>query len=69
MKKIAAIFAVLYAASDEFHQLFVPGRAGSIRDVIIDGTGAVLGVCIFVGVKKCISFLWNRHKFREIKLS
>ncbi len=66
---IAAIFAILYAASDEFHQLFVPGRAGSIRDVIIDGTGAVLGVCIFVGVKKCISFLWNRRKSREIKLS
>ena len=66
---IAAIFAILYAASDEFHQLFVPGRAGSIRDVVIDGMGAVLGVCIFVGVKKCISFLWNRHKSRKIKLS
>lgn len=66
---IAAISATLYAASDEFHQLFVPGRAGSVRDVIIDGTGAILGICIFVGVKKCISFLWNRRKFREIKLS
>ena len=66
---IAAIFAILYAASDECHQLFVPGRAGSIRDVVIDGTGAILGVCIFVGVKKCISFLWNRRKSREIKLS
>lgn len=66
---IAAVFAILYAASDEFHQLFVPGRAGSIRDVIIDGTGAILGVCIFVGVKRCISFLWNRRKSKEIKLS
>ena len=66
---IAAIFTILYAASDEFHQLFVPGRAGSIRDVVIDGSGAILGICIFIGVKKCISFLWNRHKSREIKLS
>ncbi len=28
-----------YAASDEFHQLFVPGRGGSIRDVAIDAIG------------------------------
>lgn len=66
---LASVSAILYAASDEFHQLWVPGRAGSIGDVMIDGAGAVLGVCIFVGVKKCISFLWNRHKLRKIKLS
>lgn len=64
---LASLFAVLYAASDEFHQLSVPGRAGSIGDVMIDGAGAILGVSIFVGVKKCISFLWNRHKSKAIK--
>ena len=36
----------LYAFTDEFHQLFVPGRAGMIRDVFIDTTGAVLGAFI-----------------------
>ncbi len=43
-------FSVLYAASDELHQLFVPGRAGQIRDVAIDGCGAFLGIviCIFI---------------------
>lgn len=66
---LAAILTILYAASDEFHQLSVPGRAGSIRDVMIDGTGAILGVIIFVGVKKCINFLWNRRKYKEIKSS
>lgn len=30
---------VLYAASDEFHQLFVPGRAGRVSDVLIDSSG------------------------------
>jgi VanZ family protein len=34
-------FALLYAATDEFHQTFVPSREGCIRDVIIDGTGAL----------------------------
>lgn len=36
--------AVLYAATDEFHQLFVPGRSGQLKDVCIDGAGALLGV-------------------------
>lgn len=66
---IASMLAMLYAASDEFHQLSVPGRAGSIGDVMIDGTGAILGVNIFVGVKKCINFLWNRRKYRKTKSS
>ena len=49
---------------DEVHQLFVPGRAGMISDVLIDSAGAVSGILVFLGVKKCISFLWNRHRFK-----
>ena len=43
------VFAVVvfYAASDEFHQLFVIGRAGSLRDVLIDGIGAFLGLQVY----------------------
>jgi VanZ family protein len=37
----AAIVAILYAFSDEWHQTFVPGREGTLRDVTIDGIGAV----------------------------
>ena len=37
---------ILYAAADEFHQRFVPNRTGSIRDVFIDTTGAVLAMII-----------------------
>lgn len=63
---IPAIFlAALYAVSDEIHQLFVPGRAGMVRDVLIDSTGAILGLFVFTGVKKCISFLWNRRKYKK----
>ncbi len=36
----AFVLTVLYAATDEFHQQFVPSRQGSPRDVIIDGIGA-----------------------------
>jgi len=36
--------ATLYAASDEWHQSFVPSRQGSILDVGIDSSGALLGL-------------------------
>jgi VanZ family protein len=41
---LAAGICLLYAVSDEVHQLFIPGRGGQVRDVIIDGAGAVLGL-------------------------
>ena len=42
---------LLYAASDEFHQTFVPGRTGQVSDVIVDlGGGAIgLGLLWLVG--------------------
>lgn len=40
----------LYAVSDEFHQSFVPGRLASLRDVLIDIGGLILGICIGVWV-------------------
>jgi hypothetical protein len=38
----AFVFAVLFAASDEWHQTFVPGRDGCVRDVFIDSGGAAV---------------------------
>jgi VanZ family protein len=36
--------AALYAASDEYHQSFVPTRGASVRDVFIDACGACVGI-------------------------
>jgi len=36
-----------FAASDEFHQSFVPSRTSSMRDVMIDITGAIIGMTIY----------------------
>ncbi len=41
---IALAICILYAISDEVHQLFIPGRAGQVRDVIIDSAGAIVGI-------------------------
>ncbi|MCX6640917.1 MAG: VanZ family protein [bacterium] len=41
------LLGVLYAASDEFHQYFVPGRFASVYDVMADGIGVAIGLWIF----------------------
>ena len=60
---ISIVFVILYASTDEIHQLFIPGRAGMVRDVIIDSCGGLLGsVCVFY-VSKFIEHLHaKRHK-------
>jgi VanZ family protein len=43
---LALLICVPYAASDEFHQSFVPSRSSSVRDVAIDAVGAMIGLGI-----------------------
>jgi VanZ family protein len=43
----AVVFGFAYALSDEIHQIFVPGRAFQISDIVVDTVGAVLGVIVF----------------------
>lgn len=49
---LALLICVLYAISDEVHQLFVPGRGGQVRDVIIDSAGASVGIGLYLIIKK-----------------
>ena len=48
----ATIFAITYAASDEFHQKFVPGRGPTFHDVLVDTVGVILGNV----------FIWKLYK-------
>ncbi len=38
-----ALIGLLYGASDELHQSFVPGRDAELGDVVADGIGSGLG--------------------------
>lgn len=49
--------SVAYAASDEIHQSFVPGRASLITDVGIDTIGALIGICIV----NVFCYFYKRH--------
>jgi len=54
---LSIFLSALYAITDEFHQIFVPGRAGRVTDVLIDTSGAITGMLIF-----CILSLLNQKR-------
>ncbi len=41
---VAALLTIVFAALDEFHQTFVPGRGGLVSDVLIDALGIPLAL-------------------------
>lgn len=48
-------FALFIPVIDEFIQIYSPGRASSVKDVMLDFSGAITGiiiVCLFSKVKK-----------------
>lgn len=53
----ALLIVLLYGASDEFHQIFVPTRTPRVMDVLIDTTGGALGLLV----------LWILHRRRKSK--
>ena len=55
----SVIVGVLYAASDEFHQYFVPGRSMQLKDIAIDSAGILTG---FVIISCIMATLRNKGK-------
>jgi VanZ family protein len=49
---MALLLSVLYAVTDEIHQLFIPGRSGEVRDVLIDSVGAAVGIGFYLLYRK-----------------
>ena len=42
----AVLLGAAYAALDELHQRFVPGRAGRLTDVLLESCGVLFGVAV-----------------------
>ena len=49
---ISILFCVLYASFDEFHQLFIDGRCGQFKDVLIDSSGSLCSLLFWHLIKK-----------------
>ncbi len=59
---LALPIGIFYAASDEFHQLFVPGRSGQITDVMIDVGGFSAGMLLLLAVGAVRAGWKMRHR-------
>ncbi len=51
---------IIYATSDEFHQMFIPARTSSIWDVCIDSCGVFVGILITMAVVKITKMIITR---------
>lgn len=58
---LSVSMSAVYAATDEFHQTFIPGRSGQIRDVLIDTSGAAAGMLFFF----IILMIYNLYSKRK----
>lgn len=54
---VAAFFSLMYGATDELHQFFVPLRGARFSDVLIDGLGILL--------MSLVLYLWYKNKNRS----
>lgn len=48
---LTIVIGILYAISDEIHQLFISGRAGQIQDVLIDSSGIIIATILVSKIK------------------
>ncbi|MBS3066529.1 VanZ family protein [Candidatus Pacearchaeota archaeon] len=54
---LVVVLSFLYAASDEIHQLFTPGRSFSYWDIFVDLFGILLAALLY-----SIFRLWQKQK-------
>lgn len=56
---ISFVVSVIYAISDEYHQTFIAGRSGCIKDVFIDTFGVLMALLVYN------IFLYFRNKKKK----
>ena len=55
----------IYACSDEFHQLFIPGRGAQWSDVFLDFSGVAAGLVIFWLISRFVHKRRNKNKLKK----
>lgn len=59
---VSLLAGLLYAVSDEVHQLFVSGRAGRVTDVLIDFIGYAAGFAILLWMRRVLARRADRRQ-------
>lgn len=61
---LTELICIIYASSDEYHQMFVSGRSAQLKDVLIDSAGALCGILI----SQPVMYLSRKTIFRPLSL-
>ncbi len=59
---LIVLWVFVSAGTDEFHQLFIPGRYGCFADVLLDTCGGTSGLCVCVFAEKTMSRRKQKRK-------
>ena len=46
------ILCIIYALTDEIHQMFISDRSGEFRDILIDSIASILGILSIYKLKR-----------------
>jgi VanZ family protein len=59
---VALIMCSLYSITDEFHQMFIPGRSASPKDIVLDTLAALMGVAFMLGLMAARAFFKQKRE-------
>lgn len=59
---LSTVITVSYGISDEYHQSFVPGREASVRDVLADGAGALVGILLILLTHRVVALVRTKGR-------
>lgn len=65
---VTTILCLIYAITDEYHQLHVPGRTGQWSDVVIDMYGVAIGISIYLIFYGLVKLIKKNQKPNEPKI-
>jgi len=60
VENLAVFFSFIYAVSDEWHQSFISGRTATLRDILIDFIGIMIGLT-------AIKFIKHQKKLTKVR--
>lgn len=63
---LAVLISLVYAATDEIHQLFVSGRACRLSDILIDTSGAAIFAALYLLVVKLFNKKIKIHSHNDM---
>ena len=67
-KIIQSLFiGIIYAITDEFHQIFSPGRSAELGDILIDTSGVLFGIVLGIVLTKIVSEILGKILKKQCK--